>query len=62
MRCTGKAQLMMSMVFMGDSWKQRGKLLGTGTQGKTTFGWVIPEMTSTERGKLYQSCWAGAGL
>ena len=56
MRSTGKAQLIMSKVYMGDSWKQRDKLLGTGTQGETGFEWVIPEMTSTERGKLYQSC------
>ena len=55
-RSTDKAQLIMSKMYMGDSWKQRGKVLGTGTQGETVFEWVIPEETCAERGKLYQSC------
>ena len=56
MRWTGKAHLMISMVYMGDSWKQRGKLPGTGSQGKTMIGRVLPETIPAERGKLYQSC------
>ena len=62
MRWTGKAQLMRSMVYMGDFWKERGKLSGAGKQGETMTRWVIFQTIPTERGKLHQSSWFGASL
>lgn len=32
-RRLGKARLMISMVYMGDCWKQRNKIIGMNTQG-----------------------------
>ena len=58
-RRLGKARLMISMVYMGDCWKQRNKIIGMNTQGRRVTGRVIPEMIPAERDKHYQSCRVG---